>query len=66
MTGTPPSQWKTGKESAAYLGVSLPHWYRVVAPQIRGYRVGRKLRYRVEDIDAWLEKQLVEPAKPAA
>jgi excisionase family DNA binding protein len=46
------------EEVAGYLGVpvkTLFQWrYKGVGP--RGLRVGRHLRYRAEDVEAWLER----------
>lgn len=59
----------TGKEAAAWLGVSLPQWYRVIAPQIAGHRVSGpsgQIRYSIEDLEAWLAQNRVEPKQSTA
>jgi excisionase family DNA binding protein len=61
MSGSKPHEWLNGKQVAALLGVSLHTFYRKIAPLIRARRVGEMLRYRPEDIDAYLESQVVEP-----
>ena len=47
------------QEVADYLGVPIRTVYawrhRGTGP--RGFRVGRHVRYRREDVDAWLEEQ---------
>ncbi|WP_158887911.1 helix-turn-helix domain-containing protein [Amycolatopsis anabasis] len=48
------------RELADYLGITLNTLYvwntRGQGP--RRYRVGRHVRYRLADVDAWLEKQV--------
>jgi excisionase family DNA binding protein len=55
------------QEVADYLGIPLPtiyRWrYRGEGP--RGFRVGRHVRYRREDVEHWLEQHADDPA-PAA
>lgn len=57
----------TLQEVAEYLGVppaTLYQWrYRGEGPS--GYKVGRHVRYRVSDVEAWLEQQS-DKAKAAA
>ena len=52
---------------AAYLGIPLPTVYgmnsRGTGP--RRMRVGKHIRYRRSDVEAWLNAQTVEP-EPAA
>jgi excisionase family DNA binding protein len=54
----------TAKEVAAYLGVPLATIYvwkhRGIGPKV--HKVGRHLRYRWAEVDAWLEKQTVDTA----
>ena len=57
----------TADEAAEYLGVSLQTLYgwrwKRVGP--RAAKVGRELRYRLRDIEAWLDAQSPEPSKSA-
>jgi len=55
----------TATEAAAYLGVSRFLWYTKICKHIAGHRIGEKLKYRVEDLDAYAESRRVEPVKPA-
>ena len=52
----------TVQELAEYLGVpvaTLYQWrYRREGP--KGFRVGRHLRYRWSEIEAWVERQMAE------
>lgn len=58
----------SSSEVSAMLGVpeaTLYAWtYRRVGP--RSFRVGRHRRYRIEDVDAWLEAQGVGGGRDAA
>lgn len=49
----------TPDELAEYLGVplrTLYAWrYRGEGP--RGYKIGRHIRYRLDDVEAWLERR---------
>lgn len=55
----------TVQELAAYLGVpvsTLYQWrYRREGPD--GFRVGRHLRYRWSEVEAWIERQLADVAR---
>lgn len=43
------------KEAAAYLSISLPTLFRITrAGELPHLRIGRSLRYRLEDLDAFL------------
>ncbi len=54
------------RDVAAYLGIpeATMHQWRHKGVGPRGYRVGRHVKYRLSEIDAWLEQQ-ADP-KPAA
>ncbi len=49
----------TTPEVAAYLGVPIQtmHTWRTKGVGPRGIRVGKYVRYRWSDVDAWLESQ---------
>jgi excisionase family DNA binding protein len=52
----------TVNEIAALLGVSRPSVYRMIRRgELVPYRVGERLRFRLEDVDAYLERSR-EPA----
>jgi excisionase family DNA binding protein len=59
MTTVIPRPLASTKEVAAYLGVpvgTLHNWrYHGVGP--RAAKVGQQLRYRWEDVEAWLEER---------
>lgn len=47
------------KEAAAYLSISLPTLFRLTrAGELAHVRIGRSLRFRVEDLDAFLEARV--------
>ncbi len=58
-TDKPPQALLTAVAVAEELGVPLQTLYgwRSAGKGPRGIRVGRYLRYRRADVDAWLEKQ---------
>jgi len=66
-TDPPDRMLLTTKGLSAYLGVpvaTLKQWRREgTAP--RAYRVGRQLRYRRSDVDAWLEARADPPTRDA-
>jgi excisionase family DNA binding protein len=48
---------RTINEVAAYLGIGRTSVYRLVAAgELRAVRVGKRRRFRPEDIDAFLER----------
>ena len=52
--------------AAEYLGqkkTTLEYW-RTQGTGPRYYKFGRYIRYRFDDLDAWLEGRAVEPKKP--
>ena len=54
----------TQKEAAAYLGTTvgtLNTWRHSGKDTIPYVRWGNRIRYRKEDLDAWIEAQLVSP-----
>lgn len=54
----------TQKEAAAYLGTTvgtLNTWRHYGKDKIPYVRWGNRIRYRKEDLDAWIEEQLVSP-----
>jgi excisionase family DNA binding protein len=59
---------RSAQEVADYLGVPLTTLYqwRTKNAGPRAIRVGRHLRFRQEDVDAWVEQHLDEPDRGAA
>lgn len=54
----------TQKEAAAYLGTTvgtLNTWRHYGKDKIPYVRWGNRIRYRKEDLDTWIEAQLVSP-----
>jgi excisionase family DNA binding protein len=51
--------WLTREQAAQYLGVSLRTFDGTVRRSLAGYRVGRCVRFRVSDLDAWLDTRKV-------
>lgn len=64
-TTTPlPDLW-TVTQLAGYLGVAPSFVYRLTHEhRIRFLRVAKTVRFRPEDVAAWLESATVEPAEP--
>ena len=53
------------KEAAKYIGYSV-HWLRLARRQGRGPRylkIQNAVRYRLKDLDEWLDSFLVQPGK---
>ena len=59
---TPPPVQKavlSTREAAAYLSISLPTLFRLTrAGELPHLRIGRVIRYRVEDLDAFLKERV--------
>lgn len=52
------------REAIVYLGISLPTIHRLVkAGQIKYLRIGRSLRFRVEDLDEFLRDRVTKKWK---
>jgi excisionase family DNA binding protein len=57
-----PNQLLTREQAAAYLGISaqtLSAWVTHGRYDLPVVKVGRLVRYRLRDLDAWLEKRTV-------
>jgi excisionase family DNA binding protein len=59
MSTTTAAPLMTPKAVAEYLDVPLAtvHAWRVKGTGPRAHKVGKHLRYRMEDVDAWLEQR---------
>ncbi|HEX5289806.1 MAG TPA: helix-turn-helix domain-containing protein [Streptosporangiaceae bacterium] len=64
----PATEWLTPQDLAAELKVPVQTLYmwRTKSVGPRGHRIGRHLRYRRRDIEAWLDQQASQPAPDAA
>ncbi|MCB1038056.1 MAG: helix-turn-helix domain-containing protein [Acidimicrobiales bacterium] len=57
-----PIQWLSTAEAAKYLGITPRTLYRFIDEgQIAGFRFGRVIRLRQEDVDAFIEASRIEP-----
>ena len=56
------------KDLAEYLGYppSTIHYWRLRGRGPRGFRVGKQLRFRAEDVRAWLDEQAAHADTTAA
>jgi excisionase family DNA binding protein len=47
------------RELAEYLGISPSsiHYWRAQGRGPRGFRIGKQLRFKTADVDAWLQEQ---------
>jgi hypothetical protein len=61
MSPEPTRARLTRKEAADYMRVSEGTFDRHIAPEIQPVRIGRQLFYLVVDLEAWVDKQRVEP-----
>ena len=67
MVPTTPRQAISEREAAPYTGLST-HGLRAMRRQGRGpayLRLGRAIRYRIVDLDAWMTAHRVEPREAA-
>lgn len=66
MTHATPPQPAIGERDASrYIGMSVP-WMRQGRMRGRGpayIRIGRSIRYRIADLDRWLEQHKVDPSR---
>lgn len=54
--------WMGAPEAASYLGVGLRVVYKLIDQgHIPAYKLGRVIRMRREDVDGFLEKNLIQP-----
>lgn len=54
--------WLTTQDTCALLGVTLRTLYRLIdSGQLAAYKVGRVIRLRQPDVDAYLESVRIKP-----
>ena len=57
-------KWLTLEQVADYLQMSTSSIYKMAhAGKIPGYKVGRQWRFKIEEIDKWIEKNKFRKAK---
>jgi predicted DNA-binding transcriptional regulator AlpA len=64
----PADEWLTPQDLAAelHLPIQTLYQWRSKALGPRAHRIGRHLRYRRRDVEAWLDRQATAPAPDAA
>ena len=64
MASNGAAEWISSAKAAEHIGVALTTLYRLVDDgKIPAYRPGRSLRFRVSDLDAFLEETKVKPGE---
>lgn len=54
--------WRSSKQAAEHLGVSLSTLYKLVNDgEVVAYRPSRSLQFKLEDLDSYLEGTRVQP-----
>ena len=57
-----PIHWLSTADAAKYLGITPRTLYRfIVEGQIAGYRFGRVIRLKQDDVDAFIEQSRIAP-----
>ena len=57
-----PIQWLSTAEAAKFLGITPRTLYRFIDEgQIPGYRFGRVIRLKQDDVDAFIEQSRIAP-----
>lgn len=57
-----PIQWLSTAEAAKYLGITPRTLYRFIDEgQIAGYRFGRVIRLKQDDVDAFIDSSRIAP-----
>lgn len=57
-----PIQWLSTAEAAKYLGITPRTLYRFIDEgQIPGYRFGRVIRLKQDDVDVFIDASRIEP-----
>ena len=59
---TTPIKWLSTAEAARYLGITSRTLYRFIdEDQIPGYRFGRVIRLKQDDVDRFIENSRIKP-----
>jgi len=62
MGGPASNEWLGTPAAATYLGVSPRSVYKLAdTGELRGYKLGRVIRFRRADLDAYLEAHVIQP-----
>ncbi|NBI68220.1 DNA-binding protein [Pseudoflavonifractor sp. 60] len=61
-----PAALMTVEEVGAFLGIDRSTVYRLCSKPngLRSYKVGSRLRFKQEDVEAYLDRCLVQPPQP--
>lgn len=64
----PASEWLTPEQFADEFGISASTVYAWRAQGFGPptYKIGRSVRLRRDDVEAWLQERVAEPVEPAA
>jgi len=68
MPTTAPQNLLTREEAAEYLGVkpnTLAIWLHAGRYDLPVVKIGRTIRYRLHDLEAFIERNTVTPGQPA-
>ena len=59
-----PIQWLSTADAASYLGITPRTLYRFIDEgQITGYRFGRVIRLKQDDVDAFIDRSKIAPGQ---
>ena len=62
VTKAKPYGWISTEEASRHVGIGLRTLYRLIdAGEIPAYKVGRVIRLRQDEVDAWIESVKVKP-----
>ena len=62
MGGPSSDEWLGSPAAATYLGISQRSVYKLADEgELRGYTLGRVIRFRRADLDAFLEAHIIQP-----
>ena len=56
-------EWLTIAELQEWLSLGRTKAYEIASTEIPAYRVGRTVRLRRRDVEAWLEERRTQPGK---
>ena len=56
------NEWLGTKEALRFLGITQPTLYRLIdSGSLVGYKIGRVIRFRRSDLEAYLESARIQP-----